>query len=107
MLICNQFLLFNCRLLNQIVPNSIAQIDKRDLNSAKKANIAAFIHAARQHLPLQPHEFFDVDNLVRLHSSLHRLGVWLTLDLSSLRAVVLSTLVHHLASKESYILSAQ
>ena len=51
-------------LLNQIVPNSIPQIDKRDLNSAKKANITTFVNAARLHLPLQPHEFFDPDNLV-------------------------------------------
>lgn len=52
------------RLLNQLVPNSIPQIDKRDLNSAKKSNIVAFVNAARLLLPLQPHEFFDPDNLV-------------------------------------------
>lgn len=48
------------------MPHAILHIDKRDLHSARKANISSFVKAARTHLPLQPHEFFDVDNLVSL-----------------------------------------
>lgn len=51
-------------LLNHIVPDAIKYIDRRDTSSARAANISNFLASAKTHLPLEPHEFFDVTQLV-------------------------------------------
>lgn len=52
-------------LLNHLVPSAIKYIDRRDISSARTANITNFLASAKLHLPIQPHEFFEVSQLVR------------------------------------------
>ena len=54
-----------CSLINGLVPHSVRHIDRRDLPAAKAANVTNFVAAAKARLPLQPHEFFEVEQLVR------------------------------------------
>ena len=52
------------RLLSRIVPGLNLQLMHQDTASARHANVTLFLAQAKLHLPLQVHDYFDVQDLV-------------------------------------------
>ena len=52
------------RLLSRIVPGLHLQLMHQDTASARHANVTLFLAQAKLHLPLQVHDYFDVQDLV-------------------------------------------